>query len=231
MAQLEEITLPPSSYRIRVGEPCSPLIDSEFNNVDLTVSLAMMKRLRKAPVKMQLDEDEDAPIAYVFSLETVKPGQKYQRVGYHISETGQTAIIDLETLYRTGNAAAEFLAMQDGDMWIRLFTRPRGSGKEPWGAKARLPDVKKKISRSIVFLGDVPLSVADKANVFIHRDAKTNEIDSLVIDTGCLFAIDPPPPPEQVVAVAVASTATLAPATLQTSPATTPMPLDTTPAP
>lgn len=222
MAQLEEITLPPSSYRIRIGEPCSPLIDSEHNNVDLVVSLAMMKRLRKAPVKMQLDEDDDAPVAYVFSLETVKPGQKYQRLGYHTSEAGQTAIIDLETVYRTGDAAAEFLSMQDGELWTRLFQRPRGSGKEPWGNKARLPDVKRKISRAITFLGDVPLSVTDKANVFIHRDAKTTEIDSVVIDTGCLFPLDPPPPP-------VASSVSAAPVPAATSPTTPPPPAPNTP--
>lgn len=222
MAQLEEITLPPSSYRIRIGEPCSPLIDSEHNNVDLVVSLAMMKRLRKAPVKMQLDEDDDAPVAYVFSLETVKPGQKYQRLGYHTSETGQTAIIDLETVYRTGDAAAEFLSMQDGETWTRLFQRPRGSGKEPWGNKARLADVKRKISRSITFLGDVPLSVTDKANVFIHRDAKTAEIDSVVIDTGCLFPLDPPPPP--VVATSAAPAIAAAPAVVPGTPPPPPPP-------
>lgn len=119
------------------------------------------------------------------------------------------------------DAAAEFLSMQDGETWTRLFQRPRGSGKEPWGNKARLADVKRKISRSITFLGDVPLSVTDKANVFIHRDAKTTEIDSVVIDTGCLFPLDPPPPPAVSAVVAAAPVPAIEPVAV---PATSPSP-------
>lgn len=195
MANLEEIKLPPSSFRIRIGEPCNPSFRSPQGGVDLVVSAAMMKRLRKAPLKMKLEEDDDAPVAYVFALSTsvVSSGQKYERVGSHNSETGQTAIIDMETVDRSGDVTGEFDRMENGELWVQLFQRTRGNGNEPWGSRGRLPSVRAKISRSIVFVGDVPLVVTSKANVFVHRNRETKEIDALVIDTGSVFGIEPPP--------------------------------------
>lgn len=218
---LEEIKLPPSNYRIRIGEPCSPLIESTVANVDLVVSSAMMKRLRKAPIKLKSEDEDEGPVAYIFALgsNVINPGQKYERIGYHASETGQTAIIDLEAVYNTGDAAAEFEAMQNVELWCRLFQKPRGKGTDAWGCRPRLADVRKKISRSIVFLGDVPLTVTNKANVFIHRDSKTHEIDALVIDTGSVFGAEPPPPPPVLPMAAVLAAAEAAAAAAADAPA------------
>jgi len=189
---LEEIKLPPATHRIRIGEPCSASIRSLNDTVNLVVPQALMDRLRKAPKRIQLEEG--GPVAYVFqAASSLKAGAKYERVGSHYSETGQTAILDMECLLEQ-----DYDKLADAAKWCSLFQKPKGRGKDKWSNRAHLSDVRKQFSLSVVFMGDVPVKYTDRASVFVHRDSR-DVIDGLIIDTGALFAVEPHsvPPPVQ----------------------------------
>lgn len=189
---LEEARLPPSQFRIRIGEPCSASIQASNACVDLVVSSAMMKKLLKAP--KVFNREDDGGVAYVFGG-NVAIGRKYERVGYHNTEVGQTGIVQMDDI-----TDADYDALGDNDKWVRLFTQGKSKVRESWFSRKRLEEVRSRLSRRIAFLGDISATGCDRVNVFTCTD-EHGDITNLILDTNCLFPLEPPVQP---VAAAVA---------------------------
>lgn len=151
---------------VRVGEVYTGSFMKSF--VELKLSPAFFKTVTRRPKIMRNKKGN----AYVF-------GPLFQRLtykfaGHHYNDGAQTGIVLMDKNVNLRDITNEA-------MWDRVIDMTT-----QWEDPRVLRMVRKDISKNVVFLGETDGGDGG-ADVFIHRNSKTNKIDSIIIDNGYFF--------------------------------------------
>lgn len=152
---------------VRVGEVYTGSFMKNF--VELHLSAAFFKIVTKRPKILRNKEGN----AYVFGpLFRRRPA--YQFMGHHYNDGAQTGIVRMDTNVNLQNITNE----ATWDRVIHMTVK--------WEDPRVLRMVRRELSKNVVFLGETDGGDGG-ADVYIHRNRLTGEIDSIIIDNEYFF--------------------------------------------